>query len=90
MPSLFIFCRRQPQKTEKRKDDVHESPARPSGGSLRQDALSRHLHEGRGRPQDQLARIQSPGMNLFKIYLRFLIENEQLIYVPWETSTSDT
>lgn len=58
----FSLISNAPQ-TEEREDDLHSSPARRSGKPVLQDPLPRYLYARGGGPEDQPARVQSPGEN---------------------------
>ena len=49
------------QEAEAWEDNLHETAVGCSREFVHQDTLPWHLHEGRGRSQDQLARVKSPG-----------------------------
>lgn len=46
---------------------LHPLAVGRAGGTFRQDPLPRHLHEGGSRPEDQPARIPSPGTGLVRV-----------------------
>lgn len=59
MRRFLISIRCEPQEAAQGEDHLYQGSARRPGVPVREDEVSRHLHEGGGRHQDQLARITS-------------------------------
>lgn len=49
---IHSFCRCQPSEAAKREDDLHTRSAGRPRESVREDEVSRHIYERRGRPED--------------------------------------
>ena len=57
----FQFLHRWRKETEEREDNVHQAAVGRPGVALPEDEISRYLHEGGGRSQDQPSRVESSG-----------------------------
>jgi len=66
--SLPSCCRNESTQATSREDDLHQSSAGCAGGVILENEISRHLYARGGCPQDQPARVASPGNYFFLVF----------------------